>query len=187
MTMRPSLRNVQMSRLIPTVPSMTVALQAATRAVAADSGFALAWYRLGIAAQWLTQQDLVTKSLARAEALSAHLPERTQQLLEAAEAAHAGNFQRAEQLYRAITGAAPDDVEAWMQLGELLFHDAPLNGRDFTQLALVQPGIISLRNTDSIAQKGFGTRISMAGSRPDQTAWLLDGTNIKSMSNLAGS
>ena len=61
--------------------------------------------------------------------------------------------------------------------------DLPLNGRDFTQLALVQPGVFSARNTDSTASKGYGTRISMAGSRPDQTAWLLDGTNIKSNSN----
>ncbi len=61
--------------------------------------------------------------------------------------------------------------------------DLPLNGRDFTQLALVEPGVLSARNTDSTASKGYGTRISVAGSRPDQTAWLLDGTNIKSSSN----
>ncbi|MEP7324942.1 MAG: tetratricopeptide repeat protein, partial [Gemmatimonadota bacterium] len=101
------------------------------RAVAADSGFALAWYRLGIAALWLVQDDLITSSLVRAEALSAHLPERERRLLQAIEAARAGNFERAEQLYRTITGASPDDVGAWLQLGELLFHDAQLNGRDF--------------------------------------------------------
>jgi hypothetical protein len=55
----------------------------------------------------------------------------------------------------------------------------PLNGRDFTQLALVQPGVLQGRKTDARATKGFGTRISMAGSRVDQTAWLLDGTNIR--------
>ena len=57
--------------------------------------------------------------------------------------------------------------------------ELPLNGRDFTQLALVQPGIFLSRKTDSVGTKGFGTRISMAGSRVDQTAWLMDGTNIK--------
>ena len=55
----------------------------------------------------------------------------------------------------------------------------PLNGRDFTQLALVQPGVLQGRKTDNRATKGFGTRISMAGSRVNQTAWLLDGTNIR--------
>lgn len=61
--------------------------------------------------------------------------------------------------------------------------ELPLNGRDFTQLALLQPGVVSVRNTDQLSTKGFGTRVSAAGSRADQTAWLLDGTNIKSMSN----
>ncbi len=61
--------------------------------------------------------------------------------------------------------------------------ELPLNGRDFSQLALVQPGVFSLRSTASSSQKGFGTRISMAGTRPEQTAWLLDGSNIRSFSN----
>ena len=58
--------------------------------------------------------------------------------------------------------------------------DLPLNGRDFTQLALVEPAVVSLRNTGSgEIGRGFGTRMSVAGSRPDQTSWLLDGMNIK--------
>src|SRR6266850_2585015 len=58
--------------------------------------------------------------------------------------------------------------------------ELPLNGRDFTQLALVEPAVISLRNTGSgEVGRGFGVRMSVAGSRPDQTAWLLDGMNIK--------
>ncbi len=62
-------------------------------------------------------------------------------------------------------------------------EELPLNGRDFTQLALIQPGVVSVRNSDQLATKGYGTRVSAAGSRADQTAWLLDGTNIKSMAN----
>src|SRR6266571_5120766 len=58
--------------------------------------------------------------------------------------------------------------------------ELPLNGRDFTQLALVEPAVVSLRNTGSgEIGRGFGTRMSIAGSRPDQTSWLLDGMNIK--------
>jgi outer membrane receptor protein involved in Fe transport len=58
--------------------------------------------------------------------------------------------------------------------------ELPLNGRDFTQLALVEPAVVSLRNTGSgEIGRGFGTRMSVAGSRPDQTSWLLDGMNIK--------
>ena len=62
-------------------------------------------------------------------------------------------------------------------------EDLPLNGRDFSQLPLVQPGVSAVRNGDVTVTKGYGTRISMGGSRPDQTAWLLDGTNIHSSSN----
>lgn len=60
--------------------------------------------------------------------------------------------------------------------------ELPLNGRDFTQLALVQPGMYLARKSDTVGTKGFGTRISVAGSRVDQTAWLLDGTNIRGAS-----
>ncbi len=60
--------------------------------------------------------------------------------------------------------------------------ELPLNGRDFTQLALVQPGMYLARKSDTVGTKGFGTRISVAGSRVEQTAWLLDGTNIRGAS-----
>ena len=59
----------------------------------------------------------------------------------------------------------------------------PLNGRDFSQLPLVQPGVTAFRSGEETVSKGYGTRISMGGSRPDQTAWLLDGTSIHGISN----
>jgi hypothetical protein len=66
---------------------------------------------------------------------------------------------------------------------EKRIEELPLNGRDFSQLPLVQPGVSAVRNGDVTVSKGYGARIVMGGSRPDQTAWLLDGTNIKSTSN----
>ena len=86
-----------------------------------------------------------------------------------------------------VTGDAPIvDTSTSAVTGvveEKRIQDLPLNGRDFSQLALVQPGTVSVRNTSQVAQKGMGAKVSMADSRPDQTAWLLDGTNIKSISN----
>ncbi|MSO19431.1 MAG: TonB-dependent receptor [Acidobacteria bacterium] len=86
-----------------------------------------------------------------------------------------------------ITAEAPlVDTSASAVTGivnEERIQNLPLNGRDFSQLALIEPGVLPARKTDSTVQKGFGARISFAGSRPDQTGWLLDGTNIKSMSN----
>ncbi len=61
-------------------------------------------------------------------------------------------------------------------------EELPLNGRDFSQLPLIQPGVSAVRSGDTVFAKGTGARISMGGSRADQTAWLLDGTNIHSPS-----
>ncbi|MSO20032.1 MAG: TonB-dependent receptor [Acidobacteria bacterium] len=59
--------------------------------------------------------------------------------------------------------------------------ELPLNGRDFSQLALVQPGVLSVRNANSGATRGFGAVLALAGSRPSETGWTLDGTNVTSV------
>ena len=66
---------------------------------------------------------------------------------------------------------------------EKRIEDLPLNGRDFSQLPLVQPGVSSFRNGSVAVSKGYGARIAMSGSRADQTLWLLDGTNMNSPTN----
>jgi hypothetical protein len=86
-----------------------------------------------------------------------------------------------------VTGDAPlVDVSTSNVSGvveERRIQELPLNGRDFSQLALVQPGAVSVRGSDQGASKGFGTRVALAGSRADQTGWQLDGTNINSVGN----
>ncbi len=86
-----------------------------------------------------------------------------------------------------ITGEAPLVNTASSSVSgvveEKRIEELPLNGRDFSQLPLIQPGVAAIRNGDSTVSKGYGTRIAMGGSRPDQTAWLLDGTNIHNLSN----
>ncbi|MSO19443.1 MAG: TonB-dependent receptor [Acidobacteria bacterium] len=86
-----------------------------------------------------------------------------------------------------VTGEAPlVDVSTSNVSGvveERRIQELPLNGRDFSQLALVQPGAVSVRGSEQGASKGFGTRVALAGSRPDQTGWQLDGTNINSVGN----
>jgi hypothetical protein len=59
----------------------------------------------------------------------------------------------------------------------------PLNGRDFSQLPLLTPGVTANRNTSTSTTMGYATKVSMGGSRPDVTAWMLDGTNIKGITN----
>ena len=62
-------------------------------------------------------------------------------------------------------------VVSEQQLGAL-----PLNGRDFSQLVLLQPGVVMSRSSVDGANVGQGVKFSVAGSRPSQNLFTLDGT-----------
>src|SRR5216684_1964792 len=68
---------------------------------------------------------------------------------------------------------------------EQKIHELPLNGRDFSQLILLQPGVILSRNSASSANVGRGLKISVAGSRPNQNLFTLDGTDYNDALNNA--
>jgi tetratricopeptide (TPR) repeat protein len=109
----------------------TLARESLHRAADEDPGFSLAWYRLSVAAEWLTDRELQDLAAERALRTSDRLPERERQLLQAFVAWRRGS-PRAETMYRAIIGTYPDAVEAWIQLGEVLFHYGPLSGRSIS-------------------------------------------------------
>jgi len=109
------------------------AVDAFQRAVAADSSFALAYYRLSVAAEWRTISELSFTAAQQALSLADRLSERDRRLLEAFLAYRQGKAAEAEQLYRTIIDAYPDDVEALIQLAEVLFHYNPLHGRPFAE------------------------------------------------------
>ncbi|UCF21001.1 MAG: tetratricopeptide repeat protein [Gemmatimonadota bacterium] len=109
------------------------AADAFERAVAVDSSFALAWYRLSVAYEWLTRENMMVQAAEQAFRHSARLSERDRRLLEGSVAARLGDHARAEQDYRAIVAIYPDDVEAWFQLGEVLFHYSPPEGRSIAR------------------------------------------------------
>jgi carboxypeptidase family protein len=69
-------------------------------------------------------------------------------------------------------------------------RELPLNGRDWTQLATLQPGISSIRTQPAVGagdrgQRGFGTQMTVNGGRPAQNNYRLDGTSINDYSNSA--
>jgi tetratricopeptide (TPR) repeat protein len=105
------------------------AYDAATRL---DPGFALAHYRKSIAADWIDAFD-IRSSADRALEFADELPERERALLQALQLRRQGRGHDAEQAYRAILHRYPEDVEAWTQLGETLFHENPRYGRSMLE------------------------------------------------------
>ncbi|MCZ6752846.1 MAG: TonB-dependent receptor [Acidobacteria bacterium] len=86
-----------------------------------------------------------------------------------------------------VTGEAPLVSTTTSDVGGLVntdqINNLPLNGRDLTHLALMEAGVVLISNTRKDVGKGFGPVVSMGGARPDQTGYLLDGTDIKSIEN----
>lgn len=82
-----------------------------------------------------------------------------------------------------LSAAVVGGVVSTKQIAEL-----PLNGRSFMQLATLQPGVAVSRGTSRDFTGGFGgTQVSIAGARPEQTGYLLEGTNISDISDKAPS
>jgi hypothetical protein len=71
-------------------------------------------------------------------------------------------------------------------------RELPLNGRSWTDLAALQPGVsgVNAIQTDFAAggdrgNRGFGSQISVAGDRPEQNNYRLDGVSINDFNNAA--
>ena len=68
-------------------------------------------------------------------------------------------------------------------------RELPLNGRDWTQLALLQPGVTSMAslqittNGFQRGNRGFGTQMAISGSRPQQNNFRLDGISVNDYVN----
>jgi len=66
---------------------------------------------------------------------------------------------------------------------EKKIRDLPLNGRSFTQLALLQPGVQVFKQERTGFIGGRGDKISISGARPTSNVFLLDGTNVNDLYN----
>jgi hypothetical protein len=69
-------------------------------------------------------------------------------------------------------------------------RELPLNGRDWTQLALLQPGVSAIRTQNSLngsssnrGSRGFGSAVSIGGGRPTQNNYFLDGISQNDYTN----
>jgi len=103
------------------------------RATEEDTLFALAYYRLSLAAEWNFANRLSLAAAEKAVALSDRLSLRDQRVLDAYLTRRRGDNGAASIKYRSILGTYPDEMEAWLDLSEILFHANPLAGRSFTE------------------------------------------------------
>jgi tetratricopeptide (TPR) repeat protein len=98
------------------------AMAAFQRAVAADSLFALAHYRLATTAGWLGAEEVGARGAATALRLRDRLPSREQTLITVEALRHAGQLAEAIDSLSAYVEQYPDDPEAWFFLADALFH-----------------------------------------------------------------
>jgi len=81
-----------------------------------------------------------------------------------------------------VTGEAPlvETRSASMSylVDEKKIRDLPLNGRNYTQLAMLQPGVASFNLFQDNLSVGHGQTITISGARNNQNLFLLDGQDI---------
>jgi outer membrane receptor protein involved in Fe transport len=63
-------------------------------------------------------------------------------------------------------------------------RELPLNGRSWTDLASLQPGVLqAVEHPKQDVNRGFGSQISISGARPQQNNYRLDGVSINDYTN----
>ena len=91
-----------------------------------------------------------------------------------------------------VTEAAPLVETTSSEVSDLvdsaMIRDLPLNGRSFTELAVLSPGVTTARAAGRSLIVGMGQKISVNGSRTNASGFILDGTDINdSMGQAPGS
>jgi tetratricopeptide (TPR) repeat protein len=125
----PALKSYLEGERLLRVGALDGAVEAISRAVAEDSTFALAHYRLGVANSFRGQIPPAWASIRQALRHAGRLSADDRLLLEAVVAYTRNDATTAELLYRQVLQRQPENVEALYQLGELLFHFNPSRGR----------------------------------------------------------
>jgi hypothetical protein len=87
-----------------------------------------------------------------------------------------------------ITTEAPTVELTSSELGATVnsttVRELPLNGRSWTDLANLQPGVVAATSHTKIdVNRGYGAQLSISGARPQQNNYRLDGISINDYSN----
>ncbi|HEX8352596.1 MAG TPA: carboxypeptidase-like regulatory domain-containing protein, partial [Pyrinomonadaceae bacterium] len=68
-------------------------------------------------------------------------------------------------------------------VGERAMRELPLNGRNYTDLALLQPGVVAYPHRDTGSVVAHGVGVSVNGQDPRSNVYLLDGTPQNDFTN----
>lgn len=95
------------------------------RAIALDTTFGLAYYKLALTRGWLvgTEDSATSRAILRATKYSGNLPDHERAVINAYRAFYGGEYAEARSLYQQLLGRNSRDADAWYGLGEAWFHD----------------------------------------------------------------
>jgi TolB-like protein len=96
-----------------------------SRAVALDSTFALAYYKLALTRGWMFGQfdSLGHESIVKASRNRARLTDHDQVMVQAYQAFVEGDYAGSRNQYQALLARDTTDADAWYALGDAWFHD----------------------------------------------------------------
>jgi hypothetical protein len=83
-----------------------------------------------------------------------------------------------------VAAASVDTVSATIRhnVSGTTIRELPLNGRDWTQLAMLQPGVIAVGNSGG-SRSGNGMKMAVAGARPSENNYRLNGIGVNDYAN----
>ncbi len=95
------------------------------RAIALDSTFGLAYYKLALTRGWVggTDDSLAHRAIRRATTFSSSLPPHERSVINAFRAFVQGENSEARALYEQLLARDANDADAWYGLGDAWFHD----------------------------------------------------------------
>src|SRR5438445_2596723 len=92
-----------------------------------------------------------------------------------------------------VTGEVPDVQLASSDISAVVnattVRELPLNGRSWTDLAELQPGVNAIQTQPTFAagtdrgNRGFGQQLTISGARPQQNNYRLDGVSLNDYAN----
>ncbi|MES2177945.1 MAG: BTAD domain-containing putative transcriptional regulator [Gemmatimonadota bacterium] len=144
----------------------SAAAQNFQEAIREDTTFALAYYRMALVLDQIGGDSLQQVMLASAVRHSGRLSEHDRRLVEALAQFHRGSLDVAEGQYAHIVAQFPHDTEAWRQLGELVFHTAPVRGRSMLEAWHPFERLVELDPEDVSGLTHFARLAALRGDLP---------------------